>query len=182
MVSHNNVIQSVHLRKHWNNTTSNRGRVKTWFDQPGKKLRRSRLRNIKAKIRFPRPADGAFRPVVRCPTIKHFLKIREGRGFSLSELRKAKITQREARTLAISIDHRRRSERIENINRLKAFHARVILNPQPADRIQIKGRAVKLSGYPKKVKAIKIEVAEPIKTETAPKPVIVAKESKKPTK
>lgn len=40
MVGKNNVIQSVHLRKHWNQTGSQKGHVKTYFDQAGRKLRR----------------------------------------------------------------------------------------------------------------------------------------------
>lgn len=77
---HNRVIQSNHLRKHW------RERIKTHFDQPGKKVRRRRLRAEKAKKVFPAPAKGLLRPMVQCPTFKYNMKSRVGRGFTLKEL------------------------------------------------------------------------------------------------
>ena len=48
MVRHNNVIPNVHLKKDW------QGRVKTWFDQAGRKKRRRQDRSLKAALRNPK--------------------------------------------------------------------------------------------------------------------------------
>jgi len=59
----NNMIPNQHYHKWWQR------HVKTWFNQPARKVRRHENRVKKAKAVFPRPASGALRPVVRCPTI-----------------------------------------------------------------------------------------------------------------
>merc|ERR1712168_1362927 len=61
---HNNIIQNAHFKKDWQN------RVKTWFDQPARKIRRAKARKAKAARVAPRPT-AALRPIVRCPTIKY---------------------------------------------------------------------------------------------------------------
>ena len=48
MVRHNNVIPNVHLKKDW------QGRVKTWFDQAGRKKRRRLTRVKKATTMNPK--------------------------------------------------------------------------------------------------------------------------------
>ena len=48
MVRHNNVIPNVHLKKDW------QGRVKTWFNQPGRKKRRRLVRSKKAERLNPK--------------------------------------------------------------------------------------------------------------------------------
>lgn len=80
MVKHNNILPNVHLHKDW------KRRVKTWFKQPMRKIRRSRNRKIKAAKVAPRPV-GLFRPAVRCPSIRYNMKLRKGRGFTLLELK-----------------------------------------------------------------------------------------------
>ena len=100
MVKHNNMIQKVHLRKHWARF------VKTWFNQPARKLKRSQARAAKAAAIFPRPLE-RLRPIVRCPTRKYNSKLRYGRGFSLQEIKAAKLTPQFARTIGIAVDHRR---------------------------------------------------------------------------
>jgi len=77
MPKHNNIIPNVHLHKDWKN------RVKTWFNQPGRKQTRRRQRNEKAAAIFPRPLQ-KLRPVVHCPTIRYNSKVRLGRGARLS--------------------------------------------------------------------------------------------------
>eukprot|EP00013_Stygamoeba_regulata_P022054 CAMPEP_0177660452 /NCGR_PEP_ID=MMETSP0447-20121125/18049_1 /TAXON_ID=0 /ORGANISM="Stygamoeba regulata, Strain BSH-02190019" /LENGTH=52 /DNA_ID=CAMNT_0019165521 /DNA_START=42 /DNA_END=197 /DNA_ORIENTATION=+ len=52
MVKHNNVVPNVHFHKDWAR------RVKTWFDQPGKKKSRRIARTKKAARIFPRPVKG----------------------------------------------------------------------------------------------------------------------------
>ncbi len=64
MVRHNNVIPNQHFHKDWQN------RVKTWFQQPAQKKIRREKRKIKAAKLAPRPASGALRPFVHCPTQK----------------------------------------------------------------------------------------------------------------
>ncbi|KAK2952098.1 putative 60S ribosomal protein L13-3 [Blattamonas nauphoetae] len=153
MPSKNNVIQSVHLRKHWCASAAHPGHVRTWFNQPARKLRRRNARLTKARQLFPRPVDGSFRSVVHCPTQRYNMKVREGRGFSLAELKKAKINEVEAKRLAISIDHRRRTERLENINRLKQYRARIIINPKQEEAIQLTVPVVKITGTSKRTRA-----------------------------
>ena len=85
MVKHNNMIQKVHLRKHWSRF------VRTWFNQPARKQQRLRARAAKAAAMFPRPLE-KLRPIVHCSSRKYSSKIRYGRGFTLQEIRAAKLT------------------------------------------------------------------------------------------
>ena len=80
MPAHNNVLPNAHFRKHW------QLRVRTWFDQPGAKKTRRRLRAEKAAKVAPRPVK-SLRPLVRCPTVRYNHRLRFGRGFSLQELK-----------------------------------------------------------------------------------------------
>ena len=77
----NNVIPNAHFHKDWDK------RVKTWFDQAGRKKRRRDARAKKALAISPRPVAGALRPIVRCQTFKYNTKVRAGRGFTLEELK-----------------------------------------------------------------------------------------------
>jgi large subunit ribosomal protein L13e len=81
VLKHNNQLPNQHFRKDWQR------RVKTWFDQPGRKKSRRIARIQKAASIAPRPVDGLLRPAVRCPTIKYNTKLRAGRGFTLEELK-----------------------------------------------------------------------------------------------
>ena len=65
----NNIIPNGHFHKDWQNY------VKTWFNQPARKLRRRQTRIAKAARVAPRPL-GKLRPVVHCPTYKYNLKLR----------------------------------------------------------------------------------------------------------
>ena len=76
----NNVIPDNHFRKDWQRY------VRTWFDQPARKVARRQARTAKAAKIHPRPLSN-LRPVVRCQTIKYNRKIRAGRGFTLDELK-----------------------------------------------------------------------------------------------
>lgn len=87
VLKHNNQLPNAHFRKDW------QSRVKTWFNQPGQKIRRSRLRKEKAAKIAPRPVDGLLRPAVRCPTIRYNIKLRKGRGFTLEELKVIVLSQ-----------------------------------------------------------------------------------------
>lgn len=77
----NGMVPNAHFRKHWQR------RVRTWFDQPGKKKTRRVKRLKKAAEIAPRPAAGLLRPIVHCPTFKYNSRIRAGKGFTLEELK-----------------------------------------------------------------------------------------------
>ncbi|KAL7419187.1 60S ribosomal protein L13 [Cryptotrichosporon argae] len=131
MVKHNNQLQKNHFRKDWQR------RVKTWFDQPGKKKSRRVARSKKALSSGAAPLQ-RLRPAVRCPTQRYNIRIREGRGFTLSELKLAGIRKKEAKGLGIVVDHRRRSKSEEgqalNVDRLKDYRARLVVFPRVAGK------------------------------------------------
>merc|ERR1719183_50876 len=128
MVKHNNIIPNVHLRKHWS-----RQKNHTHHDQPAAKLRRYRRRQDKAAKLFPRPLQ-KLRPVVASQTRRYAGKVRYGRGFTLLELKTAKITAAFARTVGISVDHRRTNTSAgqlqRNVDRLNMYREKLILFPR----------------------------------------------------
>merc|ERR1712179_783772 len=68
-----------------------------------------------------------------CPTYKHGLKQRMGRGFTLEEIKAAGLSKKYARTIGIAVDFRRRNKSVEslqlNSQRLKEYQSKVILFP-----------------------------------------------------
>ncbi|RUS15363.1 ribosomal protein L13e-domain-containing protein [Endogone sp. FLAS-F59071] len=144
-MKHNNQLPNQHFRKDW------QLRVKTWFDQPGRKKSRRIARIQKVARVAPRPVDGLLRPAVRCPTIKYNTKLRAGRGFSLEELKlfvppnfrafqEAGIRRKEALSIGIAVDHRRRNESVEslqlNVQRLKTYKSKLIVFPRRTGRLK----------------------------------------------
>lgn len=123
----NNVLHKNHFRKDWQR------RVKTWFDQPGAKKRRRNARQAKAAAAGVRPTS-LLRPAVRCQTVRYNRRIRAGRGFTSAELAAAGIRRKEALSIGIPYDHRRRNKSEEgvavNVDRLKAYKERLILFPK----------------------------------------------------
>ncbi|GAX83141.1 hypothetical protein CEUSTIGMA_g10567.t1 [Chlamydomonas eustigma] len=132
MVRHNNVIPNAHFHKKW------QFYVKTWFNQPARKVRRRAARAEKAKKVFPRPVAGSLKPVVRGQTIKYNTKSRLGRGFTLEELKEAGIPVKFAPTIGIAVDHRRKNRSLEglqaNVNRLKAYRSNIVILPRNAKK------------------------------------------------
>jgi large subunit ribosomal protein L13e len=126
-IKHNQKIVNNHFRKDWQR------RVRTHFDQPGKKSSRRTARQAKAAAVAPRPLD-KLRPIVRCPTLKYNRRVRAGRGFTLTELKEAGIPRRFAVTIGIAVDGRRQNLSEEslaaNVERLKAYKERVIVFPR----------------------------------------------------
>ena len=61
------------------------------------------------------------------------MRIRSGRGFTLEELKAAGVQKKQALTIGIPVDHRRRNRSEEslerNVQRLKAYKDRLILFP-----------------------------------------------------
>ncbi|KII93902.1 hypothetical protein PLICRDRAFT_99635 [Plicaturopsis crispa FD-325 SS-3] len=129
--AHNNVLHSNHFRKDWQR------RVRTWFDQPGRKQRRRTARKTKAATLGVRPL-APLRPAVRAQTVRYNRKVREGRGFTLAELKEAGVNRKEARGVGIVVDHRRRNLSEEgkavNVERLKAYKAKLIVFPRKAGK------------------------------------------------
>merc|ERR1712087_691960 len=60
-------------------------------------------------------------------------KVRKGRGFTLEELKKAGIPRRQARTIGVSVDHRRHNHCEEslkaNVDRLKEYKSKLMVLP-----------------------------------------------------
>ncbi|KAF7784650.1 hypothetical protein Agabi119p4_815 [Agaricus bisporus var. burnettii] len=75
-----------------------------------------------------------LRPAVRGQTIRYNRKLREGRGFTLAELKEAGIGRKEALGVGIVVDHRRRNLSEEgkklNVERLQAYKQRLIVFPR----------------------------------------------------
>ncbi|GFZ46043.1 60S ribosomal protein L13 [Saitozyma sp. JCM 24511] len=131
MVKHNNQLPKNHFHKDWQR------RVKTWFDQPGKKKSRRVARSKKALATGAQPLQ-RLRPAVRCPTQRYNIRVREGRGFTLSEIKLAGIPKKQAKGLGIVVDHRRRSKSEEgqklNVERLKEYRSRLVVFPRKAGK------------------------------------------------
>ncbi|CAF0967639.1 unnamed protein product [Rotaria sordida] len=131
-MKHNNVIPNAHFNKKW------QLHVRTWFDQAARKERRHRKRLVKAQRVAPRPSKGSLRPIVHGTTRRYNMKVRSGRGFSLDEIRAAGLHPKYARTIGISVDHRRRNKSTEayqlNVQRLKQYLGKLILFPLKTDK------------------------------------------------
>lgn len=122
------MLPNVHLNKDWQE------KVKTFFNQPGKKLRRRKIRAAKAKRTGPNPTH-LLRPVVRGQTRRYNNKSKLGRGFTLAELKAAGVRGiNYARSIGISIDERRKDTCAEtqkvNVERIKQYTAKMILYPR----------------------------------------------------
>ena len=131
MVKNNNIVPNVHLRKHWQR------RVKCHFDQPAQKVKRVQRRVAKAAAMFPRPVE-KLRPVVSSCTRKYAGRTRFGRGFTLDELKAAGLSAAFARTVGISVDHRRTNTSTEqmqvNVERLSTYKSKLILFPRKENK------------------------------------------------
>ena len=128
-MKHNNIIPNEHFKKDWQN------RVRTWLNQPARKERRRRARAAKAARVFPRPT-GLVRPAVRCPSQRYNIRIREGRGFTLEELKAVGISRHHANSIGISVDHRRRNKSEQsfqrNVKRLNEYKNMLVVYPKNA--------------------------------------------------
>jgi large subunit ribosomal protein L13e len=132
MVKHNNTTDSGHFRKRWQKN------VRTSFDEPSKKLKRRIGRSRKQKITFDQ-----LRPIVRCPTKMHNLKVKFGRGFSRNEIKNAGLNGWQVSKFKISYDKRKRSSknRVTNIKQLKVasnFIDKVFLNRKMKENMKEK--------------------------------------------
>lgn len=127
MVGHNNVIPNGHFHKNWKKY------IKTWFNQPMRKQRRRHIRARKAASVFPKPV-AHLKPIVHCPTTRYNTKIRIGRGFSLLELKEAKLNKKFAKSIGISVDYRKFNKSVAgltaNVRRLKEYVHNIIILPK----------------------------------------------------
>jgi len=134
-MKHNNVVPTSHFHKDWQN------HVRTWFNQPAKKVARRNARVARAQKIAPRPLE-LLRPAVHCQTVKYNRKLRAGRGFTLDELRAAEISPKEARSIGICVDHRRKNRSEEsltrNVERLAAYKARLVVFPRKPNSQRVK--------------------------------------------
>jgi large subunit ribosomal protein L13e len=122
------MLPNVHLGKDWQE------KVKTWFNQPGRKRRRRVHRARRQKLLAPNPTH-LLRPIVRGQTNKYNTKRRLGRGFTKKELESAGIKGLSyARSIGIAIDLRRKDTCSETLNvnteRIKNYISRIILYPR----------------------------------------------------
>lgn len=126
MVKHNNAVPREHFHKDWQRF------VKTWFDQPARKVRRRTIRQAKAAAVAPRPLH-SLKPIVRCQTLKYNKRVRAGRGFTITELKQAGIVPKAARGVGIAVDKRRKNRSEEglkvNVDRLKAYMSKLVVFP-----------------------------------------------------
>ncbi|CAD7963747.1 unnamed protein product [Amoebophrya sp. A120] len=125
----NNVIPNNHFRKWWQKY------VRTWFNQAGRKKSRRTAREAKKAAIAPRPL-GLLRPAVHPPTVRYNFKLRAGRGFTLEELKKAGIPRKQAQTIGVAVDHRRKNKSQEsldlNADRLKEYMSKLMIMPRKA--------------------------------------------------
>merc|ERR1712187_404110 len=93
-------------------------------------LRSLNTRKAKAAATFPRPIK-ALRPTVRGCTKRYNRQCRAGKGFTLQELAAAGLSKIFAKTIGISVDHRRSNRSVEAKQaRLKAYREKLVLLPK----------------------------------------------------
>jgi large subunit ribosomal protein L13e len=146
MVKHNNVIPNNHFRKHWQKN------VRVWLNQAQRKHRRLVTRRAKAASLAPRPIE-ALRPAVRCSTIRYNHRTRLGRGFTLAEIKAAGLGIQFARSVGVSVDHRRKNRNQESLdlnkNRLLNYINKLVLFPRNDKSPVTKAKSGLLNDTPK---------------------------------
>jgi len=146
MVKHNNVLPNVHLRKHWQRN------VRVWLNQAGRKSRRLTARRARAAASAPRPLD-RLRPTVRCQTIRYSHRPRLGKGFTLNEIRSVGLGVEFAKTIGITVDHRRKNRSQESFEankaRLTNYLSKLVLYPKHEGHFVTKAKNGILNDTPK---------------------------------
>ena len=177
MPAHNNAIQRPHLRKHYQKW------IKTFFNQPAKKAKRINKRKEKAAKIFPRPLK-SLKPTVSKCTVRYSGQPRLGRGFSLQELKKANINPQFARTIGISVDHRRTNKSEESLNRnvekLKSYIDKLVLLPKKSSKPKKapKGMIADSINPPQTVQNNNAKILANPELQLREKPVTITKEMK----
>jgi large subunit ribosomal protein L13e len=146
MVKHNNVLPNVHLRKHWQRN------VRVWLNQAGRKHRRLEDRRAKAAAISPRPLD-RLRPSVRCQTIRYNHRPRIGKGFTLAEISSVGLGVQFAKSIGITVDHRRKNRSQESFDvnkaRLIKYLSKFVLYPKSEGKYITKAKGGILNDTPK---------------------------------
>jgi len=179
MPRHNNMLVRPHYIKGEEN------HIRTWFNQPARKRRRADNRQARAAHIFPRPLK-TLRPIVRGQTRKYNGRTRFGRGFTLQEIKEAGLTRQVARSVGISVDHRRQNTNVEslqlNVQRLKAYRESLILFPRkegkPKKGIIADATAEKLQSAEAKKQSLVKRIAGKPDARRREKPVKISAELK----
>jgi large subunit ribosomal protein L13e len=130
MVKHNNVVPNLHFHKKYCQSSRGPLKVRVNHNQATAKKARRLRRAAKAAAMAPRPVQ-KLRPIVHCQTQKYSAKVRLGRGFTLAELKGAKLHPSYAQTVGIAVD-KRRSNRCEeslelNVARLEEYKKNLVV-------------------------------------------------------
>jgi large subunit ribosomal protein L13e len=124
MVKHNNQIPNIHCKKKYQQSSRGPLKVKLALNQATRK--KSRRLKRQAAPKFPK-----LQPIVHCPTQKYSAKVRLGKGFTLEELKAAKLHPSYAMSVGIAIDWRRRNKSEEslalNVARLEEYKKNLII-------------------------------------------------------
>jgi large subunit ribosomal protein L13e len=103
------------------------------------------IRRRKAAAVFPRPLDKLY-PVVRCCQAKYNMKLRNGKGFSVEEVKAASLKVQYARSIGVAVDLRRKNRNEEefqrNVEILKDYVKRLVILPKDPKK-QINGMTLK---------------------------------------
>jgi large subunit ribosomal protein L13e len=162
MVKHNNFIPNIHCKKKWLQSSRGPLKVKLHLNQATQKKARRLKRAAKRAAQAPAPLEH-LRPLVHCPTQKYSQKTRLGRGFTLEELKAAKLHPTYAQTVGIAIDWRRRNHSEEvmakNVERLEEYKANLVVLKKKDDVVPTNIVKQGVIQPPKKAEAA-IEVME----------------------
>lgn len=130
MVKHNNIITNIHCKKKYLQSSRGPLKVKLALDQATRKKARRVKRAARSAKMAPAPLE-KLRPSVHCPTQKYSAKVRLGKGFTLEELKAAKLHPSYAMSVGIAIDYRRRNKCEEslarNVERLEAYKKSLVV-------------------------------------------------------
>lgn len=130
MVKHNNIIPNIHCHKKYLQSSRGPLKVKLRLNQATRKKARRVKRQAKAAAVAPAPVE-KLKPLVHCPTQKYSAKVRFGKGFTLEELKAAKLNPRYAATIGIAVDFRRRNRSEEslalNVARLEEYKKNLVV-------------------------------------------------------
>ncbi|MES1902170.1 MAG: 60S ribosomal protein L13 [Paramarteilia canceri] len=100
-----------------------------FFDTVAKRQKRQLRRKAKLQEAETNQCSfGQLKPTVRCCSNRYKLKCRNGKGFSLRELKESKVNITLAKSLRISVDKRRNTMHQMNVDTLKDFMNRIIIS------------------------------------------------------
>ena len=120
-----------------------------WTGQQNRRAARREMLTVCVSV--DRPTE-LLRPAVRCPTSRYNTKLRAGKGFTKVELKAAGIRAKEALSIGIPVDHRRRNKSEEglklNTARLEAYKARLVVFPKKAGKVKKGDTEVRTPPHP----------------------------------